>query len=422
VLALVCSLRGALDPLTAGMVMAVVAVSSSGVPRFRRWKGRANSADAIGPAPAHVRSASSEQPPVLVIGGAGYIGSILVRRLIAAGRKVRVLDNFVYGNAAVRELFGHPGIEFLNGDCRNIKSVVGAVEGVDTIIHLAAIVGDPACEQERQTALETNYAATRMLIEVAKGARVRRLLFASTCSVYGASDELMHESSPVKPISLYAQTKVQSERALLESATEQFQPIILRLATVFGHSYRPRFDLVVNLLTGKAHQEGVITIYNGQQWRPFIHVRDVAEGMLMIMETPLSVVGGQIFNLGDSSMNYTLEQVAAKIREVYPGTEVQFVDNNDRRNYRVSFDKLDRLVGFRSSVDLTQGVQELQSAFERRQIEDYKLARYSNQCFLQLNCGATQQSEVDTYVMAAFSRHFQTLGQIGAEKVRTLAS
>lgn len=413
VLALACSFRGTLDALTAGTVMGLVALSSSGTLGARWLKVWVDSPHTSESVPLHARAVSREQAPVLVIGGAGYIGSILVRRLIAAGRKVRVLDSFVYGNAALRGLFGHPNMEFLSGDSRNIKSVVSAVEGVDTIIHLAAIVGDPACEQDRQTALETNYAATRMLIEVAKGAKVGRLLFASTCSVYGASDELMHEASPVTPISLYAQTKVQSERALLEAATAQFQPIILRLATVFGYSYRPRFDLVVNILTAKAHQEGVITIYNGQQWRPFIHVRDVAEGMLMVMDTPISVVGGQVFNLGDSSMNYTLEQVAGKIREIYPDTKVEFVDNNDRRNYRVSFDKIERLVGFRSSVDLEHGIQELRDAFERRQIEDYKLARYSNQCFLQMNGGARQSNEVDTYVMAAFSRHFQTLAQNG---------
>jgi nucleoside-diphosphate-sugar epimerase len=304
-------------------------------------------------------------------------------------------------------------MELLVGDLRNIKSVVSAVDGVETIIHLAAIVGDPACEQEQQTALETNYAATRMLIEVAKGAKVRRLIFASTCSVYGASDELMHETSEVKPISLYAQTKVQSERALLESASELFHPIILRLATVFGHSYRPRFDLVVNLLTAKAHQEGLITIFNGEQWRPFIHVRDVADGFLTVLETPVSVVGGQIFNLGDSRMNYTLHQVAEKIRAIFPKTRVECVDNSDRRNYRVSFDKIWRLTGFQSSWRLEDGVRELRDAFEQRLVEDYKLAHYNNQCFLQTSPSCRNRNEVDSYVMAAYTRHFNVLAQIG---------
>jgi nucleoside-diphosphate-sugar epimerase len=311
----------------------------------------------------------------------------------------------------LQALSGHPNFEFLSGDCRNIKSVVRAVEGVDTVIHLAAIVGDPACEQDRQTALETNYAATRMLIEVAKGARVSRLIFASTCSVYGASDQLMDETSATEPISLYAQTKVQSERALLEAASESFHPIIVRLATVFGHSYRPRFDLVVNLLTARALQEGLITIYNGQQWRPFIHVRDVANGIVMLLNTPVSIVGGQVFNLGDSSLNYTLEQIAENIRQIFPGTKVAHVDNDDRRNYRVSFDKIQRLVGFQASVSLADGIHELRTAFERRHLQDYKLAVYSNQCFLQRTGGVHLPNEVDTYVMAAFSRHFTALAE-----------
>jgi nucleoside-diphosphate-sugar epimerase len=361
--------------------------------------------------PPHWRGTASAEPPVLVIGGAGYIGSVLVRRLIASGRKVRVLDNLVYGHAPLQALSGHPNFEFLSGDCRNIKSVVRAVEGVDTVIHLAAIVGDPACEQDRQTALETNYAATRMLIEVAKGARVSRLIFASTCSVYGASDQLMDETSATEPISLYAQTKVQSERALLEAASESFHPIIVRLATVFGHSYRPRFDLVVNLLTARALQEGLITIYNGQQWRPFIHVRDVANGIVMLLNTPVSIVGGQVFNLGDSSLNYTLEQIAENIRQIFPGTKVAHVDNDDRRNYRVSFDKIQRLVGFQASVSLADGIHELRTAFERRHLQDYKLAVYSNQCFLQRTGGVHLPNEVDTYVMAAFSRHFTALAE-----------
>ncbi len=382
-----------------------------------RWcKSWLESPHTVESIPRHARAARPEEPPVLVIGGAGYIGSVLVRRLIAAGKRVRVLDSLVYGSGALRTVLGHPNLEFMVGDCRNIKNVVSAVKGVDSVIHLAAIVGDPACEQERQTALETNYAATRMLIEVAKGAKVRRFVFASTCSVYGASDEIMDETSQVRPISHYAHTKVQSERALLEARSDSFQPIILRLSTVFGHSYRPRFDLVVNVLTAKACREGVITIFNGQQWRPFIHVRDVADGMLMVLDTPLSVVGGEILNLGDSRMNYTLAQVAEKIAGIFPATRVEEVENSDRRNYRVSFDKLWRLTGFQTSVTLEAGIQEMRNALESRQVEDYKLALYNNQCFLQTVGNPRQTNEVDAYVMAAFSRHFYSMAELDAKR------
>src|SRR5262249_46220608 len=192
----------------------------------------------------------------------------------------------------------HPNFELIVGDCRNIQDVVKSMQRVDSVIHLAAIVGDPACEQDRASALEINYAATRMLVEVAKGHGVRRMLFASSCSVYGATEIEMDENSAVQPISLYGHTKVDSERALLEAASDTFHPSILRFATVFGLGYRPRFDLVVNLLTAKARQEGVITIYNGEQWRPFIHVRDLVEATVQVMEAPLALVGGQVLNVG----------------------------------------------------------------------------------------------------------------------------
>jgi len=221
---------------------------------------------------------------VLVVGGAGYIGSLLVEHLLGSGYKVRVLDSLVYGGEPLGNALRHPNFELMAGDCRNIQDVVKAVRGVESVVQLAAIVGDPACEQDRTSALEINYAATRMLIEIAKGNGVSRLVFASSCSVYGATEVEVDERSEVRPVSFYGQTKVDSERALLESRTDTFHATILRFATVFGLSYRPRFDLVVNLLSAKAAQDGVITIYNGRQWRPFIHVKDLVEAVALVLE------------------------------------------------------------------------------------------------------------------------------------------
>src|SRR6201984_3132212 len=163
------------------------------------------------------RDNQNSEGTVLVLGGAGYIGSSLVRKLLESGRKVRVVDSLVYGDEPLRSGFGHPNLEMRIGDCRNIQDMVAAVRGVDSIIDLAAIVGDPACEQDKQTALEINYAATRMLIEVAKGHGIQRFIFASSCSVYGATDVMMDEKSAVQPISLYGQTKLDSEHALLNT-------------------------------------------------------------------------------------------------------------------------------------------------------------------------------------------------------------
>jgi nucleoside-diphosphate-sugar epimerase len=336
------------------------------------------------------------------LGGAGYIGSSLVRKLLESGRKVRVVDSLVYGDEPLRGVFGHPNLEMRIGDCRNIQDMVGAVRGVDSIIDLAAIVGDPACEQDKQTALEINYAATRMLIEVAKGHGIQRFIFASSCSVYGATDVMMDENSAVRPISLYGQTKLDSEHALLNARSETFHPTILRLATVFGLSYRPRFDLVVNLLMAKAFNEGVITIFNGEQWRPFIHVHDVAAGIIRTLNAPLPIVTGQIFNLGDTTLNYTLTQVSQMILKMFPNTRVQHIEDTDRRNYRVSFDKIRTQLGFTSSWQLEDGMRQLRQAFEDKEITDYTDTRYYNQKFLKI-AGSPSRNEFDEHLMAAFA-------------------
>lgn len=340
---------------------------------------------------------------VLVVGGAGYIGSLLVERLLGSGYKVRVLDSLMYGGEPLRNSMRHPNFELMAGDCRNIQDVVKAVRGVECIVQLAAIVGDPACEQDRTSALEINYAATRMLIEIAKGHGVSRLIFASSCSVYGATEVEVDEQSQVRPVSFYGQTKVDSERALLESRTETFHPTILRFATVFGLSYRPRFDLVVNLLSAKAAQECVITIYNGGQWRPFIHVKDLVEAVALVLESPMRLLSGQVLNVGDSRLNYTLSEVAEVIGEVFPATRVEHADNSDCRNYRVSFKKIEEGLGFHASYSLRDGIEELRKAFETGLIADYTDLRYHNQRFLLAAGSPGHKSDVDAQVMAAFS-------------------
>ena len=348
----------------------------------------------------------SRDAPILVVGGAGYIGSMLCRRLLAAGERVRVLDSLVYGDYAIAELKSNPRFELVVGDCRHIQSVVGAIRDVKSVVDLAAIVGDPACEQDRQSALEINYAATRMLIEICKGHGVERFVFASSCSVYGASDQFMDEESPIVPISLYGQTKVDSEAALLEARSANFHPVILRLATVFGNGYRPRFDLLVNLLAARAVRDGVITIYNEQQWRPFIHVWDVARGFSSALEAPLAKVSGEVFNLGDSRLNYMLSDVGQEISRAFPQTKVQYIANEDRRSYRVNFQKIRNEVGFQCSVSLREGILELKRALEDGYVMDYTDPRYNNQKFLAHSGSLAATSEIDRGVMAAFAgRH-----------------
>lgn len=348
-------------------------------------------------------SVGNHRSQVLVVGGAGYIGSLLVAELLQSGYKVRVLDSLLYGREPLRTVENNPDLELMLGDCRNIRDVVKAVRGVDAIVHLAAIVGDPACDQDREAALEINYAATRMLIEIAKGHGVERFVFASSCSVYGATDVEVDEASKVNPISLYAQTKVDSERALLAAASEEFHPTVLRFATVFGLGHRPRFDLVVNLLAARAMQDGTITIYNGEQWRPFIHVRDTVEAIVSTLGAPVRMVSGEIFNVGDARLNHTLHSVAEIIREIHPDTQVEHVVNADRRNYRVTFDKIRQRLGFTATYSIRDGVEELKKAFDERVILDYKDLRYHNQRFLQRVGAVSNKQEIDGLIMAAFA-------------------
>ena len=341
--------------------------------------------------------------PVLVVGGAGYIGAVLVRRLLDRGAKVRLLDSLVYGDGAIAEILDHPNLDFINGDCRNIQDVVKAMTGASSVVHLAAVVGDPACEQDKQNALEINYSATRMMVEIAKGHGIGRFVFASSCSVYGASEFLMDEQSKTEPISLYGKTKIDSEKVLLDARSDAFHPIILRFATVFGLAPRPRFDLVVNLLTAKARQEGIITIYNGEQWRPFIHVDDIARALVEMLYAPIQNVSGEIFNVGDDRLNFTLAQIANRIRDHFPETKIQEVENNDRRNYRVSFAKIRNQIGFQCNRTLDDGIREIAGAFDRHLIEDYQEAFYSNVKFLRLMGALNSKDDTTIRVMAALS-------------------
>jgi nucleoside-diphosphate-sugar epimerase len=350
-----------------------------------------------------VSTPSSDRNTVLVVGGAGYIGSMVIAKLLARGVRVRLLDNLIYGSQAIEPLLSNPLLDFVQGDCRNIQDMVRAMSGVKDIIHLAAIVGDPACAEDDTNAFQINYAATRMMLEIAKGNGIERFLFASSCSVYGASDDLMDEKSETQPISLYAETKLHSERVLLDAHSRTFHPTILRFATVFGLAPRPRFDLVVNLLTAKAIQEGVITIFNGDQWRPFIHVNDVAAAVVETSTAPLESVSGEIFNVGDDSLNFTLAQVAEKIRAHIPGTRIECIENSDRRNYRVSFRKMRDCVGFSAKLSLEDGILEIKRAFEHGEILNYRQPFYSNVSFLKERGHVHAKNEVDVKVMAAFA-------------------
>lgn len=323
---------------------------------------------------------------VLLIGGAGYIGSVLARQLLDRGYHVTILDKLVYGDFGISGLANHPHFRLVRDDFRNVEALVLAARGAEAVIHLGAIVGDPACALDPEKAVDVNYRATRLIRNVCRGLGVQRLIFASTCSVYGVNGDTIDESSDLNPVSIYAASKIASEKAILEETGNGLSPTVLRLATVFGWSPRPRFDLVVNLLTARATVGESIDIFNGDQWRPFIHVSDVGRAFIKCLEAPAAFVRGKTFNAGDDELNYTLESLGTTIEGLFPSTEVNRVSNDeDPRSYRVSFAKIRNELGYECEVDLEQGIEELRRMITETDLREYWNPQYSNLRFLQQN-------------------------------------
>lgn len=320
---------------------------------------------------------------VLVIGGAGYIGSALLPKLLDKGYHVRLLDLLLYGTEPIEHLVGHPNLEVMQGDFRHVEKVVEAMHGVDSVVHLGAIVGDPACDLDEELTIEVNLTAARMIAQVAKGWGVERLIFASTCSVYGACDETLDERSHTKPISLYGRTKLAAERGLERMSSDGFAPTILRFSTIYGLSGRTRFDLVVNLLAAKAKVDGVITVFGGDQWRPFVHVDDAALAISTVLDAPVESVCGETFNVGSDEQNYKIGEIGELIHQHVPGAELVTNDDaKDLRNYRVSFYKIRNTLGFEPKWTVAQGIQQVLEAIASGEVKDYHDAKYSNAKFL----------------------------------------
>ena len=319
---------------------------------------------------------------VLVVGGAGYIGSVLVRHLLAEGYRVRVLDSLLFGKKPLQDLLPQPRFQLIEADVYRPETLFQATEGVDAVVHLAAVVGDPACDLDPEAARRTNYAATQLVAEACLKFGVPRMVFASTCSVYGSNDQVVDEQSRPNPVSLYAATKIASERALLKLRSPKFHPTILRLGTAFGWSPRPRFDLVINLLTARAFFEKKIVIYNARQLRPFVHVSDISRAFRLVLQCPIQEVSGHIFNVGSSSMNYSLRELGERIHRLQPALEREYRRNSDVRSYRVCCDKIRVRLGFRCHMTLDEGIHEVHSALHDGLVSDYALPIYHNHKYL----------------------------------------
>jgi len=325
---------------------------------------------------------------VLVTGGAGYIGNYIVEELLKNGHDVRVLDNLLFGDDSLDPFRDHERLDIQEGDIRHIEDLSYAMEDREAVVHMAGIVGDPACGVNEQATQAVNVEATKTLVEVCKLHDIQRLVFASTCSVYGASELMeLNEGSYLNPLSLYAESKIDSEEIILHETHDMFSdneisPTILRLGTIFGWSRRMRFDLVVNLLTAKAVLEDDIPVYGGEQYRPLVHAHDAARAFVEVLEAPQKSVEHQVFNVGDNDLNYQIKEVGRIVEENVEGAEVRFVEHKeDERTYRVSFDKINHILGWKTERDIEDGVEEIKGWMAESDITDYEQDIYRNSTY-----------------------------------------
>jgi len=278
------------------------------------------------------------------------------------------------------------------------------MRGASAVVHLAGLVGDPACAVDVNYTRHTNIVVTRMAKEVAQSLGVHRFIFASSCSVYGVSDKPATESDQLSPVSLYAQTKIDSERELLATGSDDFFVTLLRFATVFGHSRRPRFDLVVNLFAAQALTDGIITVVGPDQWRPFVHVRDVARAILLTLKAPTMLIQDQIFNVGDERLNATILQVAEMVRFAvsrYRSVEILIRDApEDRRNYAVSFNNVRSVLNFQAETMLEDGIVEIVAHFLQGHYSNYHNEIYSNLAITQKQVTTFRDPEQLSHIYA----------------------
>jgi nucleoside-diphosphate-sugar epimerase len=320
---------------------------------------------------------------ILITGGAGYVGSTLAPLLLAGGHQVRVLDRLAFGGAPLLGIWSHPEFEFVRGDICDLATVRAALTGCNAVVHLAAVVGDPACARNPDLARATNLDGSLALIEESQQAGVERFIFASTCSNYGKmkdSSEFVDETSELSPVSLYAETKVAVEKALLASHKgDGWCPTPLRFATVYGVSPRMRFDLTVNEFTMELITNKHLKVFGEQFWRPYVHVFDAARGIRLVLESPKKSVAGCVFNVGATDQNFQKQQLIELIRPYAPDAVVEYVHKTeDPRDYRVCFEKISSQLGYKTTHTVAQGIGEVARLVGENVIGSFGDARYRN--------------------------------------------
>ena len=322
---------------------------------------------------------------ILVTGGAGYVGSGLLRELLLNGYLVTCVDKLLFGNDSLKDLLSNKNFTFINLDINepNSYDYIFSQNTFDAVIHLAAIVGDPACKLYSNIAVQTNWDSSRRLFDKSKNSGVSKFIFASTCSNYGKMcnpNSYVDENSNLAPISLYADLKVKFENYLLNSKPIQdFSPTSLRFATVYGLSPRMRFDLTVNEFTKEVSLNRKLKVFGEQFWRPYCHVNDFANAFIAILSAPSKKVAYNVYNVGDTNENYTKKMIVEEIKKVFPKSRIEYVNKNeDPRDYRVNFDKIKNELGFKISKRVCDGILEIKEAIENKIIKNPDDQKYYN--------------------------------------------
>jgi|TARA_Y100000294_G_scaffold168443_1_gene178645 nucleoside-diphosphate-sugar epimerase len=323
---------------------------------------------------------------ILVTGGAGYVGSPFVGLLLSNNYNVVVVDNLSFGGDSLLNIWHHPNFKFIKGDITSLDFIETVFKDnkIEAVVHLAAIVGDPACAKQPELARKVNWEASMNLLDLSVRNGAKRFIFASTCSNYGkmsGSNGYVKETSPLVPVSLYAKLKVKFENVILNEMKKKdnFCPTSLRFSTVYGISPRMRFDLTVNEFTKELVLGRELEVFGEQFWRPYCHVYDFARAMMLVLNSDREKVAYNVFNVGDTNGNYQKQMIVDEIKMFIPKAKVKYVHKDeDPKDYRVSFEKIRSELGFNISRNLEYGIMEIKDLIDSNILADPDSSKYRN--------------------------------------------